>query len=164
MDRKKLKLVARLAEFGEAGEREAAKYILAEHGVTARELLGESESEKDEIFVEIPFKTKEERRIIIQNYSRIMNVDVVESWKRPRSITFGVPSDLSADFRETCEILKKQWRRDLEVLLSAFIQKNQLFSDLPTINESGLSPEEIHEILSIARALQQVHLGKLLEE
>ena len=163
MDRKKLKLVARLAEFGEAGEREAAQYILYENGVTAKELLEESVDDDDMVFVEIPYKTVEERNIIIQNYSRILNTDEVYSWKNRRSITFECPASKAEELRETSERLKIQWREDLKAFYLAFIQKNRLFSDLPCTGPSGLSPEQVDEILRMAKALKQVHLGKLLE-
>lgn len=165
MERKKLILVARLAEFGEPGEREAAQYILGEHGVTARELLEDVESPDDNVYVEIPYKTVEERTIIVQNYCRLFNVDEVTSWQRGRSRTFEVPANKAAEFRESCDRLKKQWRKDLKTLLDAFIQKNRIFSDLPATGPSGLSPEDVYEIMRVANALKRANLNeKLLNE
>lgn len=161
MDKEKLRKIAKLAEFGVGGERDAARFILEEQGTTAKEVL--SEENNDEVFVTIGFKTKSERRIIIQNYSRMFNVDVVHSWKGHRSITVGVPPDKKTEFVDTCEVMKKQWRMELKTLEDAFIQRNRLFSNLPSTGESGLTEEEVLEIMRMARAMKQVHLGKYLE-
>jgi hypothetical protein len=161
MDKEKLRKVAKLAEFGIGGERDAANFILKEQGTTAKEVL--SEKDEEEIFVTIGFKTRSEKQIIVQNYCRLFNVDVVHSWRGHRNITVGLPPDKAKEFVDTCELLKKRWRKELKTLEDAFIQKNGLFSDLPGTGESGLSPEEVLEIMRMARAMRQIHLGKCLE-
>lgn len=161
MDKEKLRKVARLAEFGAPGEREAAIYVLEQQGTTAKAVL--ADTSEDEVFVTIGFKSKQEKQIIVQNYCRMFNVDEIHYWKGRRNVTVCIPTDKAKEFRETCERLKKHWRRELSVFLDAFIQKNRLFSDLPRKGPSGLSPEEVEEIVSMARAMKQIHLGKLLE-
>lgn len=161
MNKDTLRKVARLAEFGEGGEREAARYVLEQQGTTAKAVL--SDTSEDEVFVTVGFKTKQERRIIKQNYSRLFNVDEIHYWKGSKSVTFCISTDKAKEFTESCEALKAHWRRELSVFLDAFIQRNRLFSDLPAKGPSGLSMEEIEEIVSMARAMKQLHLGKLLE-
>lgn len=161
MDKDKLRKVARLAELGEGGEREAARYVLEQQGTTAKAVL--SDTSEDEVFVTVGFKTRQERRIIKQNYCRLFNVNEIHYWNSPKSVTFCIPTDKAREFTESCEALKAHWRRELSVFLDAFIQKNSLFSDIPHTGPSGLSMEEIEEIVSMARAMKQLHLGKLLE-
>ena len=161
MEKDKLRKIARLAQLGEGGEREAARYVLEQQGTTAEAVL--SDTSQDEVFVTIGFKNLQERRIIIQNYCRLFNVNEISYWKGSRNITVCIPTDKATEFKESCEALKTHWRRELSVFLDAFIQKNCLFSDLPHTGPSGLSMEEIEEIVSMARAMKQLHLGKLLE-
>lgn len=161
MDKNKLRKVARLAELGEGGEREAARYVLEQQGTTAKAVL--SDTSEDEVFVTVGFKTRQERRIIKQNYCRLFNVNEIHYWNSPKNVTFCIPTDKAREFTESCEALKAHWRRELSVFLDAFIQKNRLFSDIPHTGPSGLSMEEIEEIVSMARAMKQLHLGKLLE-
>lgn len=158
MDKEKLKKIARLAMFGVAGEKEAAKCILREHGMTANDLLSEDEGGKL-IRVSIGYGTKEERVLIVQNYCRTFNVDEIHYWKGRRNITVEISEEYARPFVESCERLKLAWRKQVGLLLDGFIQKNRLFSNLPAVDgHCGLSPEEIREIMAMADAIKAVSL------
>lgn len=161
MNPKKLKYVARLARNSTTeGERQAALYILETNGVKLDDI-----EEDEEIEVEFTFKTSLEKQLIAQVYCRIMNSNVMNSYRlNGRKCSVYLPKDKVNTFKDDVSTILSLWRRELQIFLSAFIQKNQLFSDLPPDDDSEISWDEIEQIMMMAKSIKQATLGRLLQD
>lgn len=157
MNKDKLLKVARLAVDGELGEREAARLILEREGTTADKVL----EDLSIVTVEFTFKTKQEQRIIFQNFYRLTNSsDVYYCPVNPRKSAVQIRADLADEFIRTNKTLVSLWRKQLENLLTAFITRHELHSDTPVSDGQKLTDDEIAEIMGMAANIRQATLGK----
>lgn len=158
-----LRKVAMLAVNGEPGERDAAESILKSNGVTAEQILADSEPN---VPVEVTFKNKQERTLITQLYCKYMNESEIEYYRiKNRRIRFYLPKPKVDIFLRDLETILKSYRKEIDTFLCAFIQANRLFPDLEDDNsEISLTTDEIENIINMARGIRKVVLGPLLNK
>lgn len=162
MKPEKMKLVARMARYGTKEEREVAKNILDMAGVSLDDIEGE-----EEIEVEYTFKTALERQLVAQVYCKLMDKNTMRSFRLgSRKGSVCLPKAKASQFRQDVSTILSLWRKELERFYDAFILANRLFSDTPSESESesSLTPEEIEEIMSMARSIKRATLGRLLKD
>lgn len=169
MDPDKLKKVAAIARNpGSEGERKAALRILSNHGYSLSDF--EDEKKKQNIvYLQLSYKDKFEKKLILQVYSKIMNTFDIEYYQiSKKSISIEISKDKEKHFFDSINSVKLHYRKELIKFQSAFIHKLRLFPDenvkVPNIDKpKELSKEEIRDILSMAIGVTEMIFDPLLE-
>jgi len=125
----KLRKIQALAERGNAGEKESAKnkldQLLKEYGLTLDDITS-SETE----FAPFSYKNKLEKRLILQIHSHVVDSTTSSYYERKGSkkIEFKLTPSQSAEIKMLFSIYRKAFKKEVEMLFSAFVHKHNIFS------------------------------------
>jgi hypothetical protein len=153
--------VLRLAKYGTTdGERDAARTILVSQGIDP-----DKELEDDFVWSKISVKTASERNIVFQLVFRLTNSMKITCTKKPRSLQIKIPAHLEKQLIRDAKTILPLWRKEIKKFESAFILKNDLFGQTnEPPKKSGLSDEEIFEIIEMAQSIQKANLVHLFSK
>lgn len=157
----KLRLVYEMYLRGTENESIAAEKILREQGIDPETFVDEKKIE----IAQFPYRTKAERDLVFQVISRALNNSSIEYRASKGRILSKVPAALVKQIEEDWKTILKLWRSEIERFKLAFIIKNDLQpqdhnEDAP---KSGLSLEELMEIVHMSHGIKKATLGKLFE-
>jgi len=162
--KERLRKIYELATRGVGGERENAQRLLerllAEHNLTIEDLAGD---EKKLYY----FRYSEgwEKKLILQIVAKVTNVSTIEPWVRKgwrKARGFELTAAEFAECQLLLEEYRKAYRKELERLFSAFVQRNRIFGD-GKADESNTTPEqwaELEKVLAMARSLDVVPIPR----
>ncbi|HDY66770.1 MAG TPA: hypothetical protein ENH85_03145 [Candidatus Scalindua sp.] len=154
----RLKKVAALAVRGVGGERDNAQRILGrllkKYDMTEDDLRDSPTTKR----YEFKYKTRWERIILFQCYSRVMSDSTIHYWQRGRGrvvieLNFFQFLELDALYNHFTVLLKKE----MNLFCSAFIAKHHLTSGKEQKKEgkSKLTSEELESILHMMMAMKE---------
>jgi hypothetical protein len=150
LDRATLIKVAHLAVSGEGGEQEAALQILAAQGEDAKELL---EDEKL-VWSTISYRDKRERTLAFQCFFRVTGETEVSYIRRQgRKVDIEILEHQKPAFEALVSKILKSWRKELDLFMTAFVERNSLFSANAPEGKCKLSQEDIDKIIAMAAGI-----------
>jgi hypothetical protein len=152
--------VLRLAQYGATdGEKDAARTVLVTNGIDPDQQI-----EEEAVYTKVNYKTAFERDIIWQIVSRLTNTSSIYATKMNRHTSIRIPAHLEKRLHQDVKTIIPLWRKELKKFLQAFVIKNELYStgDEPEHeNKSGLSQDEIQDIIEMARSITKANLCHL---
>lgn len=169
--KEKLKKIYALAMQGKDGEKEAAKKLLdkllKKHNISIEEL---EYSEKEDYFV-IEYHDKFELRLLVQVVYKITGGNNVFDYRLSSGRLSKVKVWVLCKKSQLIEIeflfdfYKKLFKKEQKYLLSAFIQKHEIFPNEPAADSEPhrYTDEELHKIFSMANGLSDETPHKQLE-
>lgn len=150
----RLRKILRLKEQGRDGEAEAAEnrlaHLLDKHDLT----LDDVRDDGDERPVELHtwgYKNPRERKLLLQVIGANAedgpyNIQNPETGARRWKLGAYCDEITAADISERYEFYRDLWAEEVEKMLSAFIQKHEIFPDTSSSSESSLSLDELEEL------------------
>lgn len=153
--KEKLKKIQALLESPFANEREVAAKMLDElakkYGIDKTDL-----SESKEYMRSFPYFNKYERDLLVQIICKVLKTNILTSYKTPKKRSFRVKltnaqyTEIDELYRHFRKALKKEIERILDLSLTSFYSKNELFSGIKTKNSP---PPYSNEDLETLRGL-----------
>jgi len=158
--RRMRKLLA-LAQRGVGGEKDTAQRMLdkmlSRHKMTIDDLNVDARKE-----YRITLTKMEHRTILFQVLYKVLNVDSIQYKHRPKYREVCVELT-PAEYVETMEMFKqltRQWDKEQERLMVAFVGKHELYSDQPAKGERKFTQEELEAIYRMMAGMDDVELRK----
>lgn len=167
----RLRKILALAQSGEDGERTAARLmldrLLLAHGLTMADIQDEA---KEKTWFKIG-REREMKDLIIQIYAEVTHNHTIKYYTCKHKIAFEVTKLQAAEILEKYSIysraLKKELERARKVAFTAFILKNDIYSDtVEDYDPKELSSDELRDILAgaaYARNMEKTPVHRQIE-
>lgn len=151
----KIRKVLQLASGGTGGERLAAQKklneLLNKHGLTINDVNDETIQT-----YWFPFRTKEEERLIMQIWGRVMQTSKLKGYKRGKSLGFELTKIQAVDMECLFNAHKKEMKKHLEIALTAYFFSNDLAPSGGSVSEKEFSKEERNELERIWAMMETI--------
>ncbi len=148
---KRLLSLVRRGEGGEAGNAERKlNDLLRKYGLG----LSDIEDEAEEAY-RFNFKSDQEWQLFIQVYAKMRGADNLAMSNSKRRVDVVMTRAEHALMKGLWPIYLDEWKKEVELVMSAFIQKNHLYpADGTTITDPG--PEELERIREMFKRAENI--------
>lgn len=128
----RLRKIERLAKEGARGERQAAasklQELLRKHGLTLEDLEATAGPKREKVF--FTYKTRHERTLLFQIWAKVTDSGGAFTYWKPKN-RHGVYLKVSEKEAERIEelfgVYREKLREEIEIVVDAFIQTNELY-------------------------------------
>ncbi len=160
----KAKKIKALADKGFGGERLNAERMLKEfmnrHGISESDIC---EDTKQDHYFKVP--REQDRRLFRQVAYKIIGegIKFYSSSNRKEYIILTCTSSQAFDIEMQFDFYKREFKADLDLFFSAFVQKNKLFAETSETDMSKVTPEELAKMRksqAMAQGLERKQFNK----
>ena len=164
MKQDRIDALRQMARRGTPNEARQAKTLLERDGIPL-----EPPTSEEDVTVELNYRTAFEKELIIQTYFSIFRDRERLSYyktRRKKTLEIIVPKSHAKLLIEKALKILDDWRKQLKLFKIAFIEKNNLYSDIPpqeTPKNDRLSREDMERIISMMSGISQTKIDRLLK-
>lgn len=147
----KIKALLALAERGEEGERENARFLmeklLDKYGLSLDDVVSPDNTPERYWF---PFQTKMEKLLLLQIRYMVTNIRSRSYYQDGRKIGLDLTAVQEAEIRFLYDVYRRNLKKELSIFFDGFVQANKLFGELPDNEEPAPVTEEMLRALGMA--------------
>jgi len=163
----KLQKIKELAKRGVAGERQAARRLLA----ALQNKYGITDSELDAQQVEwygFTYKTKYEKQLLNQVLFQAINKHSLTIKRHKTTLYVETTRPIADVIKVHYAIYRREMDEHFDLMLDAFIQRNDIFPEAPRdVDDDENEPRDfdrLRKILGLAGKLDRVHINKMITD